>query len=222
MIDLRLGNCLEEMKKIPDKSIDLVLTDPPYGVNYEGGATNDKKREKLINDFDANIYQKIYPELYRVLKDDGSAYIFYASGREDKVFSIPLFLQYEILIWYKTNASFGAANARYHQDYEPFIYLRKKSGSKWRGGKKERTVWCMKRNGVNYFHPTEKPLWLIKNMVKNSSDKDNLILDPFMGSGTTGVACQELGRNFIGIEINEKYFKIAERRINQSSKELFV
>src|SRR3990167_7295732 len=127
------ADCIEALKLIPDKSIDLCITDPPYGVNYEGGATNDTKRECLVNDNSAKLYQVIYPELYRILKDDGSAYIFYASGQEADVFPVPLFSQYEVLIWFKTNASFGAANARYKHDYEPFIYARKMCGSKWRG-----------------------------------------------------------------------------------------
>ena len=208
-------DCLKVLKDLPDRCIDLVLTDPPYGVNYEGGATNDVKREKLANDETADLYQKIYPEIYRVLKDDGSAYVFFSSGREKEVFPIPLFEQYEVLIWWKSNASFGAANARYHQDYEPFLYMRKNTGSKWRGGTTERKVWYMKRNASNDFHPTEKPVDIIQRMILNSSDENDLILDPFLGSGTTAVACKKLNRRFIGIEISPDYCKIAEDRLKQ-------
>lgn len=128
------GDCLELMKKMPDRCVDLVITDPPYGINYMGGATNARKRGGMENDDVPGLYQKIYPEIYRILKNDGTAYIFFATGREKDVFPIPLFYQYEVLIWFKINASFGAANSRYHQDYEPFLYLRKLPGSKWRGG----------------------------------------------------------------------------------------
>ena len=72
----------------------------------------------------------------------------------------------------------------------------------------------------HYFHPTEKPKGVIARMIQNSSDVGDTILDPFMGSGTTGVACKELGRNFIGIEIEPKYFEIAQRRINQTMENL--
>lgn len=209
------ADCLQFMKLMPDKSIDLVLTDPPYGVNYEGGATNKVKRERLENDNTAEIYPKIYPEIYRILKDDGSAYIFYGSGYEKDIFPIPLFIKYEVLIWFKTNASFGAANARYKQDYEPFLYLRKNQGSKWYGNTKQRKVWFEKRNSVNTFHPTQKPQDIISKMILNSSKESDLILDPFLGSGTTAVAAKHLKRNFIGIEISKKYCEIAEQRLRQ-------
>lgn len=180
-----------------------------------GGATNEVKREKLANDDNADLYQQIYPELYRILKDDGTAYIFFASGREKEVFPIPLFDQYEILIWFKTNASFGAANARYKQDYEPFLYLRKKGGSKWRGDTVQRSVWHMKREPQNIFHPTQKPVEIMKKMILNSSDENDIIFDPFAGSGTTLVAAKQLGRKFLGCELSEKYVAIANERLKQ-------
>lgn len=211
------GDCLEVMRGFADKSFDCIITDPPYGVSYEGGATNEVKREKLENDETAHLYQKIYPEVYRLLKDDGTAYIFFASGREKEVFPIPLFSQYEVLIWFKTNASFGAANARYKQDYEPFLYLRKNTGSKWRGSTKERTVWFEKRNARNTLHPTQKPLDIISRMIVNSTDEGDTILDPFMGSGTTLVAAKYLNRNATGIEISPKYCEIARTRLSQDS-----
>lgn len=209
------GDCLEVMKNIPDKSVDLVIADPPYGVNYDGGVTNDIKREKLVNDDTADLYQKIYPEIYRILKDDGTAYIFYASGYEKEVFPIPLFSQYEVLIRFKTNATFGAANARYKQDYEPILYLRKKGGSKWRGNTKQRMVWFEKRNPKNIFHPTQKPIDVISRMILNSTDENDIILDPFLGSGTTAVACKQLNRNYIGIELSGEYCDIAKQRLAQ-------
>jgi len=151
----------------------------------------------------------------------GGAYVFYAGSLSEYVYPPKPFEKYQMLIWGKSNARYAAMMARYKHNFEPFIWLQKPP-SKWRGATTETSLWWMKANASNYFHPTEKPVWLLKRMIENSSDREDLILDPFMGSGTTGVACQELGRNFIGIEINEKYFKIAERRINQATKELFV
>jgi len=90
----------------------------------------------------------------------------------------------------------GRRMARYHQDYEPFLYMRKNTGSKWRGGTTERKVWYMKRNASNDFHPTEKPIDIIQRMILNSSDENDLILDPFLGSGTTAVACKKLNSSF--------------------------
>ena len=215
-------DCLDAMKLMKDKSVDLILTDPPYGVNYEGGATNDVKREKLVGDETADLYQKLYPEIHRILKDDGTAYIFFASGYEKLVFPIPdIFEKYEVLIWFKTNASFGAANARYHQDYEPFLYLRKNGGSKWRGTTKERMVWFEKRNAINTHHPTQKPIDIVSRMIQNSTDKNDIVFDPFLGSGTTAVACKQLKRDFIGIEISEHYCQIAQQRLDSLTQNLF-
>jgi site-specific DNA-methyltransferase (adenine-specific) len=86
------------------------------------------------------------------------------------------------------------------------------------------SIFSVSKTKMNYQyeHPTQKPIQIMSWLLNHYSNPEDVILDPFMGSGTTGVACQELGRNFIGIEINEKYFKIAERRINQATKELFV
>ena len=209
------GDCLEVMKGMPDKCVDLIVTDPPYGVNYEGGATNTFKREKLENDDTADLYQKIYPEFHRILKDNGTAYIFYGANYEKSVFPIPLFVQYDVLVWFKTNASFGAANARYKQDYEPFLYLRKNNGSDWYGDSKQRKVWFEKRNAINDFHPTQKPLDIISKMLENSSKEGDIVFDPFLGSGTTAVACKQLGRKYIGIELSQKYCDIANERLAQ-------
>jgi len=216
------GDCLEIMKELPDKSVDLIVTDPPYGVEYEGGHFHSgkvsikRKREKLEND-DRNVYQYILPELYRVLKEgSGGAYVFYAAGYEPFVFPPNPFEKYQVLIWHKSNATFGALNARYKYNYEPFLWLQKPP-SKWRGGSKEKSLWTMRREPQNIFHPTQKPKELIMKMILNSSDEGDIILDPFLGSGTTAVAAQQLKRNFIGIEISEKYCEIARQRLGQKS-----
>jgi site-specific DNA-methyltransferase (adenine-specific) len=202
------------MKDIPDKSIDLVLTDPPYGVNYVGGQ-NEREREKLANDKVANVYKEILPEIKRVLKDDGSAYIFYANGKENDVFPYLDFYKYQVLIWNKLNKGFGDIASRYHHTYEPFIYICKGTPTNWYGDTNDIDVWITKGGYKNDFHPTQKPLDIICKMVKNSSKEGDIILDPFLGSGTTAVACKQLKRNFIGIEISEKYCAIARDRLRQ-------
>lgn len=208
------GDCLELMEQIPDKSIDLVLTDPPYGVNYVGGQ-NEREREKLANDKVANVYKEILPEIKRVLKDDGSAYIFYANGKENDVFPYLDFYKYQVLIWNKLNKGFGDIASRYHHTYEPFIYICKGTPTNWYGDTNDIDVWITKGGYKNDFHPTQKPLDIIYKMVKNSSKENDTILDPFLGSGTTAVACKQLKRNFIGIEISQKYCDIANQRLRQ-------
>ena len=210
------GDCLEVMKQMPDKCIDLVLTDPPYGVDYMGGQ-NEVKREKLANDKEANVYKELFPEIYRVLKNEGSAYVFYANGKENDVFPYICFDKYQVLIWNKINTGYGAMNARYHHRYEPFLYLTKKSPTKWNGGTTERDLWDITKYEGNEFHPTQKPTNLIARMIKNSSNEGDIVLDPFLGSGTTAVACKQLKRNFIGIELSQKYCDIANQRLRQDT-----
>ena len=209
-------DCLELMKEMPDGCVDLCVTDPPYGVNYEGGAVNEFKREKLVNDDSASIYEKIIPEIYRVMAKDSAAYIFYATSCEHDVFPMikKVFGKYQQLIWFKTNTGFGAPAAHYHFDYEPFIFVRKGSPV-WNGGGTKRSIWPMKKNPINELHPTQKPLWLIQEMIQNSSDKGMLIFDPFMGSWTTARACMEMERNFIGAELSADYCEIGKQRLRQ-------
>jgi DNA modification methylase len=117
-----------------------------------------------------------------------------------------------MLIWGKSNCGYADMMARYKQNLEPFIWLQKPP-TKWFGETNETSLWWMPANERNIFHPTEKPIGVIKKMIRNSSLKDDLILDPFLGSGTTAVACKELGRRFIGIEIEPKYCEIARQRL---------
>lgn len=222
---LILGDCLEVMKEIPDKSVDAVITDPPYGVDYIGGITdtNYTKRERLANDEDAKIYSKFVPLAFGVMKDGASTYIFYATSCEHEVYPViaDVFGKYQQLIWHKTNATFGNPFARYKFDYEPLIYCRKGSPSTWNGGNKERAVLKFRReNDAGDYHPTQKPLGLIQRLIINSSNVGDTILDPFMGSGTTGVACVQTGRRFIGIEIEPKYFDIAVKRIKDAQQQM--
>jgi len=212
------ADCRDILPKIP--KVDLVLTDPPYGVDYDGGSINEFKREKLAGDSDANLYNEVLPLIYNAMRDGASGYVFYATSCEHEVYPIinKLF-SYQQLVWWKRNATFGSPFARYHFDYEPFIYIRKGSPSVWNGGTKERAVWNFKKSD-EMLHPTQKPIDIIQKMIFNSSDAGDLVLDSFMGSGTTLFAAKKLGRKCIGIEISEKYCEIARNRLRQSVMKL--
>ncbi len=213
------------MKQMPDSSIDLILTDPPYGVNYEGGQFHSgnvkikRKREKLIND-DIIIYDKLWGELYRLLKDkySGGAYVFYGSSLTDKIFPVKPFEKYQVLIWGKSNATYGAIGARYKFNHESYLWLQKPP-SNWNGDSKQASLRWLPCDSINNYHPTQKPLNLMLDIIINSSDDGGIVFDPFLGSGTTAVAAKQLGRKFIGCEISEKYCKIAKDRLKQ--EELF-
>ena len=168
----------------------------------------------MQNDKDANVYEWLFKEIKRVLKDDGSAYVFYANGKENKIFPF-IDCKYQVLIWNKQNKGFGDIASRYHHTYEPFIYLSKSSPTNWYGGTQEVDVWVTRGLYKNEFHPTQKHPNIISRMITNSTKEGDIVLDPFLGSGTTALQCKQLGRNYIGIEISEKYCKIAEDRLRQ-------
>ena len=217
-----LGDCLEIMKQIPDKSIDLICTDPPYGVNYEGGyGIKNIKREKLKNDDEVKIYKHIFKEFYRILKDKGSVYCFYPASKEREIFPYlweTNFVHRNTLIWNKSNIKYASLNTRYHHCFEPILYLNKPNQTTiWNGGTKEKDIWTMMRNPQNIFHPTQKTIDVMMRMIKNSSNEGDIVLDPFCGSGTTCLASKYLKRNYIGIEINEKYVNICNQRLKQNT-----
>jgi len=202
-IKLILGDCLEEMKKIPDKSIDLVLTDPPYnvGLNYCNG---DKR-------IDYKKWCKCwFIELERICKGT----IAFSCG----IVNVGMWCSIKnpkwILCWWKP-ATMGRSIVGFN-NWEPVLMYGKFIGK----GGCDVVKAVIKPDKELEGHPCPKPLNWAKGFIQILSKREMGVLDPFMGSGTTGVACKELGRNFIGIEIEPKYFAIAQRRINQTMENL--
>ena len=225
MIDLRQGDCLELMKDIPDKSIDLIVTDPPYKVTSRGGSGTmggywKEKRAKqgIIFDFNNTSCKEYLPEFYRILKDKSILYLMCNNTNLQEMLNEGTKVGFHFvkcLIWEKGNKICG----RYYMNCFEYIILFRKGGDKPinKCGTPDILKMPIKKmkdtNGKN-LHDTEKPVDLMKILVENSSNKGDVVLDPFMGIGATGVACKELNRNFIGIERDENYFNIAKERIN--------
>ena len=219
-IKLILGDCLEEMKKIPDKSIDLVLTDPPYNAsNSHIGFDNGYKtiNEEWDKGFDP------YPFLdvaFEKIRDGGGILTFCSYHLLGKYLTYWRKVQ-QVIHWEHITAMPAVAKV-----YTPVIeYIVWYSTPGYTFNRGIVPTNCI-RNKKGYLvdgkinHPALKPSDLMKKLLMVHSKETDTILDPFMGSGTTGVACKELGRNFIGIEISPKYFAIAERRINQTMENL--
>ncbi len=230
-IELLQGDCLELMKNIPDNSVDLIVTDPPYLITNTtaGGKSNLAKSIQKMNDeiFEKNLTKgfdlKILDEMLRIMKKT-NIYI-WCNHKQ-----IPLYIDYfvtkhkcsfDILIWNKTNAM-PLFNNKYLTDKEYCLYFRKSGYCNPSNYIEAKTVFYQpinKRDKDKYHHPTIKPLNIIETIIKNSSKPNDIILDMFMGSGTTGVACVNTNRNFIGMELDENYFNIAKDRINQAIKD---
>lgn len=212
MIELKLGDCLNVMGDIPDNSIDMVLTDPPYGMNYQSGRR--KTKAKLITgDQDISFLDDLSRELYRVAKENTAHYIFCSYHNIDKFKQSfeKYFKIKNILTWVKNNASMGDLSADFAPKTEFILFLQK--GRRNINGKRDSNVLEFKKTN-NKLHPTQKPVDMIEFMISKFSDKGDVILDPFMGSGSTAVACINTNRSFIGIEIDNDYFNIAKERVN--------
>lgn len=229
-IKLINGNCLDTLKNIPNESIDLIVTDPPYPTTSRGNAGNsggmlqkdiNKKGRVFTHN---NINCKEYaPEFYRLLKDGSHCYVM--TNHINLIDMLNTFTDVgfhfiKSLIWNKGNKIMGQY---YMSQYEYILFFRKGKGKKINNcgtsdilsipNKKTKD-----KDGKN-IHDTEKPIELMEVLVNNSSQENELVLDPFMGVGSTGLACIKNNRNFIGIEIDENYFNIAKSRLEEFNYE---
>lgn len=216
MIKLLKGDCLELMKGIPDGSIDMILTDPPYGMDYQSNRrVKTEKFRKMENDETLKWLDDFATQSFRVMKENTSAYIFCSWHNVDlfKQAFQQKFKIKNIIVWVKNNHGSGDLKGAYAPKHE-FIIFMHKGRSLFRGKRVPDVVNIDKVTPSKMTHPTEKPIGINELFIKNNSDENSVILDPFMGSGSTGVAAKNLNRDFIGIELDEEYFKIAEKRIN--------
>ncbi|AUO14782.1 DNA-methyltransferase [Priestia megaterium] len=215
------GDCLELMKEIPDKSVDLVIIDPPYQINQgkSGGAFGRDKRDfhNQIESLTNGIPNEVLRELVRVMKKI-NIYIWCSKDqlRQFINFFEDLGAKTDLLAWHKTNPV-PTCNNKYLSDTEYLLFFREK-GVKVHGTYKTKKKYYVtptnKEDKKLYTHPTIKPLDITENLIINSSEEKNVILDCFIGSGTTAVAALNTGRFFIGMEKEQEYVDIANERIN--------
>lgn len=222
------GDCLEVMKQIDNESIDLIVTDPPYLINYKSNHRKNKDDrfcKPIANDTNIQLIKDAIKECYRVLKNDSAMYMFCSFDKVD-IFKQELQKYFNIknlIVWVKNNWTAGDLEAQYGKQYELIFYVNK--GRKKINGKRITDVWSALTNkslnrvvGGEQVHQNEKPLQLIKMCIENSSNKDDIVLDMFAGSGTTCLAAKELNRKYIGIEIDKYFYKIALDKINYINK----
>lgn len=195
------------------KKANLVVTDPPYNVNYEGSAG------KIQNDnmTDDKFYQFLldaFLNMEKVMADDASIYVFHADTEGlnfRKAFSDAGFYLSGTCIWKKQSLVLG--RSPYQWQHEPCLYGWKKKGRhQWYSDRKQTTIWEFDKPKKNGDHPTMKPIPLIAYPIKNSSMSNYIILDPFGGSGSTLIACEQLGRICHTIELDEKYCDVIVKR----------
>jgi len=202
---------------------DMVFTDPPYGVSYEGGHNKEKrkgiKNDKLEGLDLSNLFKESLVTSLIYTKDKCPFYIWYASGKSIETFKGIDESEIQvraIICWYKIKSGLGAFMAQYIPNYEPCIYGHKKGKSiNWYGPTDEKTIWELKNDNKNKLHPTQKPIALAERAIMNSSKLKDIILDMFLGSGSTLIAAEKLNRKCYGMELDEKYCDVIIERWEQ-------
>lgn len=241
MVELLTGDCIEVMKRLPAESVDAMFADPPYNLSNGGGTCQggqwvsvnkgvwDKSRG-LAEDHAFNLAW--LAECKRVLKPNGTIWV---TGTYHVIYSIGFALQildYRILndiCWFKPNASPNLSGRYFTASHETLIWAARDKSSRHtfnyeamkaeNGAMQMRSMWPLhstpQREKTHGKHPTQKPLSLLRRIIRASTKPGDLILDPFCGSGTTGVAALELGCRFIGIDLSSEYLQLAERRMGE-------
>ena len=226
------GDCLEVLKTFPDKSVDLIFADEPYKISDKGKFEIKEKSYKRVNvEWDKAIIDRIWvDECARILKDGGA---FYATGTFHNIFSLRDRFESNssltfrnFITWFKPNAmpfKFACLIGLYAYSCEYVLYYTKGKTKTFNyhelvnmnNGNQMRDLWIIKtRQDTKTGHPTQKPEALLSRIIQANSNKGDVVLDPFMGSGTTAIEAKRLGRHFIGIELNPEYVKIANKRLN--------
>ena len=213
--ELYMGDCLEVMKGIPDGSADLVLTDPPYGIDFQSQRKKNKENwtPKILND--KMPFVEFIPELRRVVSDSGAVMIFTRWDVQHRFIDVMQFNGMKpknILIWDKVVHGMGDLSRSYGGRYESVIFWSAKN-FKFNGKRPTDLLRHQRVSPHRLIHPNEKPISLLQELICQTTRGGEVVLDCFMGSGSTGVACANTGRKFIGIELDRGYFEVAQNRV---------
>lgn len=248
-----VGDAIDELKKIPDETIDLVFADPPYnmskkkglGWKYSKHITMQEQWDIFTKDEFFKFNVEWLTECFRILKHGGSLWV---CGSFHNIYQLGHIIQHmsdlkinNSIVWFKPNAQPNITCRMFTESTEHLIWASKNgNGKKWTfnyedtkkliedtinpNGKQTRNVWSIpltpKKEKWAGEHPTQKPEELLRRILLASTKPGDLVLDPFIGSGTTSAVAQKMNRNSIGIEKDKKYLKIIERRLKPAQKTL--
>ena len=224
MINLINGDCLEYLPSIEDNSVDLFLLDPPYNASNSKLSFKDKHYSTINEEWDKDFKIDFFDLCVDKLKDGGQMLIFCSYHLLNIYLQKNNIKLQQILHWQKINPVPSFTKC-YGFSIEYILWFVKK-GKSYTFNKEFRfdykNIFITNVNGWKQTkHPTEKPYNVIKSLIQTHSNENNLVADIFMGSGTTGVACKEVNRDFIGIEKEKNYFDIAKKRINNFGGKFF-
>jgi DNA modification methylase len=217
-IELYCGDCMEILPQLKGRSVDAVITDPPYGIDYQSSRRIDKskRKPKILNDKLPFIW--FLHHVYHCTTEDGFILVFCRWDVQDSFKLAMEWSGYKIksqIIWDRVAHGMGDLFGSPAPQHD-VIWFGVKGEYKFPGIRPKSVIDCMRVDAESLNHPNEKPVNLMSEIAREYTKENETILDPFMGSGTTGVACIRLGRKFIGIEKEPKYFEIAVRRIEKA------
>lgn len=228
-VKLYNDDCLNVLKEIEDNSVDFILTDPPYNIARDNNFHTMGRKGIDFGEWDKGFDLFSYIDLLpRVCTKNANVVIFNSwtnLGEIAKYAESKGFVIKDMLRWEKSNPMPRNRDRRFVVDYEVAVWLTMPK-AKWTFNRQSETYdrplfkGSLVSGNEKTAHTTQKPIWLMKEILQVLSNEGDTVLDPFMGSGSTGVACKELNRNFIGVELDKQYFDIAESRIdNVETKE---
>ena len=229
-IDIKLDtvyncNCLDLLRNIPDNYIDLIVTDPPYLMNYKTNRRKDKNHEfctVIQNDTGEEAEELIkntIKESYRVLKNNSAMYMFCNPNKiEFFKTEIQKYFNFKnMIIWLKNNHTAGDLECAFGKRYEIILLVNK--GNKPFNGKRLDDVWSFEAVKGDYqVHQNEKPVELLLQCIEKHSNKNDIVLDMFAGSGNTSMACIDSNRHYITSEIEEEYCEIIDKRLDDAKE----
>ncbi len=216
---LAVGDCTDRAvveSVMRGERYNLMVTDPPYGVDYEGGRNpvSNVPRQKISGDSSPASYNAFLSVWKDDRADKGVLYIWFADRGGKPVYEAVKGNGFEVralIIWNKIDPHYGNFMAQYMQKHEPCLYC-VKDGTNWYGTTNEVTVWDIKQPNINEFHPTQKPIECMTRPMENSSKVGDIVADPFLGSGTTLIACEQLGRRCRACELDPGYAAVSIQR----------
>lgn len=206
------ADCIDIMKKMDNECVDMILTDPPYGMNFQSGHRKDKY-SKIKNDNTLDFLDDYFMQCERIMKDNTAIYCF-CSWHNIDIFKQKIekyFKLKNLIVWEKNNTSMGDLQGSYAPKHELILYAHK--GRCLLNGKRYPDIVKYSRTG-NKLHPTEKPVDMLEFFMNNSCCDNGIVFDGFAGSGSTFVACKNTGRRYIGCELDENYFNVAKERLS--------
>lgn len=224
------ADCLDILRDMPSESIDLIVIDPPYKIiphgsvgTMSGYVTRQKAMRGTVFDYNDIDISDYIDDLYRVLKDTAHCYIMCNNFNLPHFFDVigkSKFKFTKLLIWDKCSPICG----RYYMTQTEFIFLLRKGSDKQINncGTTDILRFPNKRDkhGNLNIHDSQKPVSLFQTLIENSSNEGEVVFDPFMGSGTTAIACIRSNRRYVGCEIDNKFYELANKRIKLEKQQI--